>query len=129
MRPNKPINSGAHHRGPAGGKNRYFTTGLPEPEESAEEESVRRLELPDSVLLESRETAISKYAGRGTVGPRHDDEPDGAVDLNHEDWVDPLDADEEVDLTTIEIDLRTTMRHDAPDTYYQRFGTRVPGHK
>ena len=129
MRPNKPINPRAHRSG-AGGKNRYFTTGLPEAhEDMPPEEPVRRLELPDSVRLDVRDPVTSKYEGRGTVAPAPEEEPAITIDLRQEEWIDPLDTEEAVDLANVTIDLRATLRDDVPDTYYQRFGTRVPGHK
>jgi len=124
MRPNKQINSGAHRSGT--GKNRYFGVGLPEVEDEVVEDQPSRLLLPDSVRIEPTHSS-TKYEGRGTVGPL-EGEPDVTVDLTHEEWVDPLDTEEQVDLSRIEIDLRNTLRKDAPDTYYQRFGSRVPGH-
>ncbi len=130
VRPNKHINSEAHRSGPGDAKSRYFTTGLPEAhEEMLEENDVPRLELPDSVRRNLNHETASKYDGRGTVGPAEEVEPHTTIDLTHQDWVDPLDVEDEVDLAKIEIDLRQTMREDTPDTYYQRFGTRVPGHR
>lgn len=129
MRPNKPINQGAHRSGSAAGKNRYFVTGLPEPhadDADSHEEPVRRLDIPVSFRRDVAESAPTKYEGRSSVGPAKDDQS-VTIDLKHEEWVDPLDTEEQVDLTRIEIDLRETMRDDAPDTYYQRFGTRIPG--
>lgn len=128
MRPNKQINSGAHRSGP-GGKNRYYTTGLPEPHDEIVQEAPPALEPTDSGRRSADHDLVSKYEGRATVGPLHEEEPDITIDLTHEEWVDPLDAEEQVDLTKVDIDLRPTLRRDAPDTYYQRFGTRVPGHK
>jgi len=125
MRPKKQINPGAHRSATAGqtSKGRYFTTGLPtapaEPTAvSSEHRAVPRAEAP-------RE---SKYVGRASVGPRaHETEP--AVDeLAHAEWVDPLDQDE-FDLTQITIDLRPSMIDEPPDSFYQRFSSRVPGHQ
>lgn len=125
MRPNKQINPGAHGSGTANqaSKGRYFTTGLPpappEPAAAASQEHESlRTETP-------RE---SKYVGRASVGPRaRGDEP--PVDQSsYAEWVDPLDQDE-FDLTQITIDLRSAMVDEPPDSYYQRFSSRVPGHE
>lgn len=50
------------------------------------------------------------------------------MELTHEEWVDPLDEDD-LDLTTITIDLRDEMRHLPPEGYYQRHFSKVPGHE
>lgn len=123
MRPNKPINPGAH-RGVRRGKGRYYTSGLP---------TTRH---PDEELVEAESPAVPatppiarKYMGRASVGPQYDEqaganpvEPtaDPAV------WADPLDDDDR-DLAGITIDLRTTLRKDVPDSFYQRHSSRVPG--
>ena len=125
MRPNKQINPGAHRSGAADrtSKGRHFTTGLPtsppEPTEVSPESSVQPGADPQSE---------SKYVGRASVGPRAHDEDLAAREMAHAEWVDPLDQDE-IDLTQINIDLRPSMIEEPPDTYYQRFSSRVPGHQ
>ncbi len=125
MRPKKQINPGAHRSGTASyaSKGRYFTTGLPAapPEpiaDSPEHYEVSRAETP-------RE---SKYLGRASVGPRAGDVEPAIDESAHVEWVDPLDQDE-FDLTQITIDLRPSMIDEPPDSYYQRFSSRVPGHQ
>jgi hypothetical protein len=122
MRPNKPINPGAHRSGTADrtSKGRYSVAGLPEaPPE------------PTGVPPEqpAPETApASKYVGRASVRAWARDEEEIAGEAAPAEWVDPLDGDE-IDLTEITIDLRPSMIDEPPDTYYQRFSSRVPGHQ
>jgi len=122
MRPNKPINPGAHRPGTAHrtGKGRYFVTGVPEAPPGSTEVP------PEQPAAETPPS--SKYVGRASVrGWARDEEA-----ITREDgpagWVDPLDEDG-IDLTEITIDLRQSMIDEPPDTYYQRFGSRVPGHE
>lgn len=109
------------------GKSRYFSTALPSPPPIPEE----------STLLEVSESPhgyepTGKYEGRASVRPPSgvDDALDiaASVDTEPVQWVDPLDEDE-VDLTQITIDLRETMLESPPETYYQRYSSRVPGHQ
>lgn len=125
MRPNKPINPGAHRSGTADrtSKGRHFTTGLPAAPVEATETTPPA--AADPVPAPPRE---SKYVGRASVGP-HDHFGDGtAEDPAQEDWIDPLDQDD-YDLTDVTIDLRSAMIDEPPDTYFQRFSSRVPGHQ
>ena len=71
-----------------------------------------------------------KYVGRASVGPNaQDDDPPVVIDLTEaEEWVDPLDADD-FDLSTVVIDLRTTIRDMPSETYFQRYSSKVPGHE
>lgn len=122
MRPNKPINSGAHRSGAAyrTSKGRYYVTGLP-------------VAPPEATELPPEQPAAdtprpSKYIGRASVGAWAHDEESVAQESAHAEWVDPLDEDS-VDLTEITIDLRPSMIDEPPDTYYQRFSSRVPGHE
>ena len=125
MRPKKQINPGASSSGTAnrGSKGRYFTTGLPTaPSEPAATSPVERVAPRAGTPRES------KYVGRASVGPRaRGDEPAGD-DAAQAAWVDPLDQDE-FDLTQVTIDLRPSMIDEPPDSYYQRFSSRVPGHQ
>ncbi|MCP3973096.1 MAG: hypothetical protein GY720_01230 [bacterium] len=129
MRPNKPINSGAHRSGTAGGrgKSRYFSTALPSPPPETEEPAL--LAAPEPT---TRYATLDRYEGRASVGPQsHDDgerDMEASFDVHPGQWVDPLDEDE-VDLTHITIDLRETLMESPPDTYYQRHSSRIPGHQ
>ena len=125
MRPNKQINPGAHRSGPAdsASKGRHFTTGLPTPPPEPSE-----LSPPPPVPPRVDPPRESKYVGRASVGPRAQDEDLAAREMAHAEWVDPLDQDE-IDLTQITIDLRPSIIDEPPDTYYQRFSSRVPGHQ
>lgn len=130
MRPSKNINPDAHRSGSAsGGKNRHFTTPAETPAVEPDHEPAPQLYVPESVRSTPPEQMTTKYDGRQSVGPDPFDGPDVTVDLTHEDWVDPLDTEDHRDLSAVTIDLRDQMREDVPDTYYQRFGSRVPGHR
>ena len=125
MRPNKRINPGAHHSGTADStsKGRHFTTGLPtSPPEPTDVSPAAP--APPRVDLQRE----SKYVGRASVGPRANDGDLAAREMAHAEWVDPLDQDD-YDLTQITIDLRPTMIDEPPETYYQRFSSRIPGHE
>lgn len=129
MRPNKPINSGAHRSGVASrrGKSRYFAADLPsQPAGGAADRIVEPQPSPAS-------EPVGKYHGRASVGPWGDGDDaartvDPAEVSGTEDWVDPLD-DDKIDLTRVTIDLRETLVESPPDTYYQRHSSRVPGHQ
>lgn len=124
MRPNKPINPGAHRSGTASrtSKGRYYTTGLPTAP-TEESEIVAVTPVPrDAAPTES------KYVGRASVGPHIRDEGSAEPDLDHTLWVDPLD-DDDFDLTQVTIDLRPMMVEEPGESYYQRHGSRVPGHQ
>lgn len=126
MRPNKNINPGAHRSGTASGDQSGEPAVAPRDKEA---EAPRQLYVPDSVRPASGPLVSTKYEGRQSVGPERLEDPSITVELKHEDWVDPLDREEARDLTDITIDLREEMRDDVPETYYQRFSSRVPGHK
>jgi len=125
MRPKKQINPGAHRSGTAGGKGRFYTTGLPEPDDGKVANPPRQ--RPSPVISPSPQLA-EKYVGRASVGPNvaADDPPD--VVQAPTEWIDPLDQDD-FDLSTVEIDLRQNLREDPPDTYFERYSSRVPGHQ
>ena len=131
MRPNKPINSGAHRSGTASrtSKGRYYTTGLPTaPTEETEIVAVKP-EPRDVAPTEGKAAPTeSKYVGRASVGPHTRGEGSAEPDLDHTQWVDPLD-DDDFDLTQVTIDLRPMMVEEPGASYYQRHGSRVPGHQ
>lgn len=125
MRPNKQINPGAHRSGPEQStKGRYFTTESPDtaaadpaPNEAAVESGPRPEGAP----------VLNKYAARASVAPDVDRDYAEVVEgLDHEEWTDPLD-DDEIDLSSVTIDLRETLRSDVPETYYQRLISKIPG--
>ena len=126
MRPNKQMNPGANPVGAARrGKSRYFTTDLPRDPEGPPQPAIG---TPPADKGE-RESPHPKYLGRASVGRAVTDEADLVVDLTEaQEWVDPLD-DDGFDLSSVTIDLRQTMRHDPPDSYYERYSSRVPGHQ
>ena len=148
MRPKKQMNPGrdGSTRRPQG-KGRYFAAPpLPQPEspvddvfetsgEDDHQTEAPRLLLPDgSVAPTSAQgralegtPASGKYVGRASVGPSATNIGDIVVDLTDPmEWEDPLD-DDSVDLLAVTIDLRSGMRDDPPDTYYQRYVSKVPG--
>ena len=151
MRPKKQMNRGGDGtiRRPVG-KSRYFATPPPQPgaEAPADEPAgaggdgdrradVPRLLLPDGTLA-PRSTPdhnvaapgmgkAGKYLGRASVGPTAAGGEDLVVDLTEPmEWVDPLD-DESMDLQAVTIDLRSGLRDDPPDTFYQRYVSKIPG--
>lgn len=127
MRPNKPINTGAHRSGTSGrgAKGRYFANSRPTPVDRVPE--VAGEIEPDTV----RTDPGSKYEGRDSVVRQPDEAVEATAtgdDAAAEQWVDPLDADR-FDLTHVTIDLRETMIDQPPDSYYQRHSSQVPGRK
>jgi hypothetical protein len=128
MRPNKQMNPGVHRAGTTGGgKGRYFTTDLPRDPESVPPQATGPLRAGREDL--GGEPGPSKYMGRASVGGPIRDEDDLVVDLTDpQEWVDPLD-DDGFDLSSVTIDLRQKLRGDPPDSYYERYSSRVPGHQ
>ena len=127
MRPKKQINPGAHRSGRAVGKGRYYTTGLPEPDDS---EWGRLEPVEPTPPTPAQPPMAEKYVGKASVGPNaQDTQAPVVIDLTEPlEWVDPLD-DDEFDLSTVTIDLRSTMRNRPPDRYFERYRSKVPGHQ
>jgi len=125
MRPSKQINPGAHNAGTgrATGKARHFAPqGAPDPAE-------QRQSAASAKDGSDTPTVPQKYVGRASVGHIADSEAGPQPGASGQtEWVDPLDQDD-LDLTQITIDLRDTMRPDPPETYFQRFSSRVPDHQ
>ena len=130
MRPDKKINPNAHRSGAAQGKGRYYTTGLPQRHDGEENVELHtdeaQLDVPGRSVVSDVSAPADKYAGRASVTPQIPDEDAVTVELEHKEWVDPLD-DDGIDLTTVTIDLRTEMREQPPEGYYQRHSSKVPG--
>ncbi len=128
MRPKKQINPNADRSGFAGGeKGRHYTTGLPTAEDADPSElPTPRESIPDS----PQPLRAEKYVGRASVGPHvQDADPPVVIDLTApQEWIDPLD-DDDFALSTVAIDLRSTIRDDPSETYFQRYSSRVPGHE
>ena len=126
MRPNKQINSGAHRSGPVvRGKGRFYITGLSTADDVPIEDPLQPTTQEE---VEPALDMIPKYTGRASVGPYGHEGPDRADNAaGRENWIDPLDIEDQVDFTQIVIDLRENMRDEPPETYYQRHGSRVPG--
>ncbi len=82
--------------------------------------------MPNRPAQPTPPRVAAKYEGRASV---HSYEADIEAEADEpSDWVDPLDQEEQVDLATVSIDLREGLVEDPPDTYFQRFSSKVPGH-
>ncbi len=126
MRPNKEINPGASSSGTAATrKGRYYTTDLPTRPEPASEPPTG----PDADPPGYQAPVASKYTARASVRPELDEPTQPEAAEPDEDWTDPLDQEDELDLTTVTIDLRDTLVENPPETYYQRYSSRVPDHQ
>jgi hypothetical protein len=112
---------------PGGGKGRYYTTDLPSPDDSEWSAPERSRELPP---YSSQPQGAEKYVGRASVGPHaKDSDPPLVIDLTAtQEWSDPLD-DDGFDLSRVTIDLRPMMRNRPPETYFERYSSKVPGHQ
>jgi len=134
MRPNKHINSGARRSGNAGGgKGRHYTTGLPTPDDADWSEAPPPAEPPPPPPPSpgaAQPLVAEKYVGRASVGPKVVESHNPVViDLTEPlEWEDPLDGDE-FDLSAVTIDLRPTMRNRPPESYFERYSSKVPGHQ
>lgn len=125
MRPNKQINPGAHRSGPArSGKGRFFTAPSDSSQEASDAADIQQ--TPPQPARPAAAPILNKYAARASVAPDSDEPDEAGGELTNEEWTDPLD-EEELDLTTVTIDLRETRRRNPPATYYERIVSKIPG--